>query len=152
MTMAGVADLQNVLVADLKAYATLVAMLADGNQIKESFYQGTDFVLPGVRVAVESLRPINDRENCNHLTAYIAIRAYSEKASSQEAATVAEQVMKRLHRRYLRKDGGPPNFYIWLRSTGFIAPTLVRENLWMAETDFSGTLYDSAHWANADAA
>ena len=152
MSIAGTGDLKEVVVADLKAYAALVAVLPDATQIKEAFYQGTAFDLPGVRVQVESLRPINDREQCNHMRAFLAIRSYSEKPSSDEASDVALLIMKRLHRRYLKKTGAAPNFYIWLRSTGMIGPTLVRQNLWMAETDFSGTLYDSAAWVGADAA
>lgn len=84
---------QAAIVANLKSRATLVALLSNSHAIKESQWQGVDFVYPAVRVSVDFMPAINrclDR-------ATITMDIFSEEKSSDEASTIAGELQTIYH-------------------------------------------------------
>jgi hypothetical protein len=83
-------EVKEAIVTNLKAYATLVARLADGQQgIRERGWRGDVFQYPCVRVDLESQRDLTPESNCTPVTQEWSIYVYSEEHSSREADQIA---------------------------------------------------------------
>lgn len=127
------------ILADLKAYTTMVVLLASG-EVREDQYQGTVFHYPAIRVAVLNQTPIVGPEQCDLATLAFSVRCYAEEASSKMAETLAGLANDRFHRRNFHGTG----WVSWLRSAGLIGALRVDERLWRSEALFAGTVYPTA--------
>lgn len=135
-------QIQADVVADLKAFTNLTALLAGADTaVKEDQYQGTVFLYPGIRVAIVQQTPLPDVDQCDLARLTAAVRCYAEGASSKVADTVAGVVNARLHRRYPFHGTGWQSF---LRCEGLIGAIRVSERLWRAEVLFGGVVYPRA--------
>jgi hypothetical protein len=80
---------QAAVVAYLKSQTTLVALLANANQIKEMEWQGDDFVYPGVRVSLDF---VSGDDICFPDTLTVYIDAFSEEKSSKQAVHLSSVI------------------------------------------------------------
>ena len=79
----------------LKGNATIIAELSSSEDIKESQYQGTEFIYPAVRVKIDDNTPEN-KTGCGQL-AVVTILVFSEEDSSLEADRIAGIIAEELH-------------------------------------------------------
>jgi len=84
------------LITYLKGLTALVTALSVGghsgsDQIKEYFYQGTDFVYPGVRLQMGTQKSQGE-PNCNKWLQTFYVLCFSEQKSSKEASQIASIV------------------------------------------------------------
>ena len=79
------------LITYLKGLTALVTALGSSSQIKEYFYQGTDFVYPGVRLMMGSAKAEGE-PNCNKWLLPFYVMCYSEQKSSKQASQLASIV------------------------------------------------------------
>jgi hypothetical protein len=93
--MKTVEEVQIALLAYLKAQASLVTLLTVSNNIKETQWQGTDFVYPAVRVGNDVLP---SQDGCKPDEVEGAILCFSEQKSSKQCSQIASEVSKILHR------------------------------------------------------
>lgn len=132
--------LQSDLVADLRAAVAITTLLASSGEVRELQYQGADFAYPALRIHIDDNRPIITREQCDHANLSFTVRVFAEGGSSRPASTIANAVNSRLHRRNLHGTG----WYTWLRTSAFLGPRMVAENLWMVELVFRGVVYPTS--------
>ena len=88
-------DVQASWIAYLKAQSTLISLLANNSQVKESQWQGEIFSYPAVRIAVDFFPSVN---GCIP-RAEIFIDVFSEQKSSDEASNIAGTIQKLIHRK-----------------------------------------------------
>jgi len=92
MTLVRVDQVRDALIDIIKANTTIMALLSDANEVRESSWKGTEYSYPNYRVRINSITPF---ETCyQNLDA--SIYCYSEKASSQEAEQMAGTVANEL--------------------------------------------------------
>ena len=94
-------QIQAAWVASLKSKLTLVAMLANNKQIKESQWMGVDFSYPAVRISVDLMPSVT---RCLD-TAHITIDVFSEQKSSDEASTIAGEIQTLYHQKPFEISG-----------------------------------------------
>ncbi len=131
------AVIQADIVADLKAFSSLVSRLKDANEIKEDQYQGTQFAYPAIRIALGRQVPYRVPELCDHMTLTFSIRVYSELTSSMEADEIAGIIANRYHRFFFRGTGWTG----YMMRTAVVSAALWTEKLWRAEAFFQVHVY-----------
>lgn len=94
--MRTVDEIQTAMIGWLKSQPTLVALLSSNNEIKEHQWQGTDFVYPAVRSAIDLLPTI---EGCGPDKIDGVILSLDEQKSSKRCSVVAAELTRLLHRR-----------------------------------------------------
>lgn len=132
--------LQAAIVAALKADAPLVAVV--GDEIRESQWQGTDFVYPGVRVELYSGTPIGEKCVDTHSLVGFTILCYSENDSSQEADQIAGLVVTALYLETLTAA----TFYsglIRISGPGVRSARRMIERIWRSEVEFQTNIYET---------
>jgi len=134
--------LQSDLIADMKAAGAITTLLASSGEVRELQYQGADFAYPALRVHIDNNKPILTREQCDHANLSFTVRTFVEGGSSRPASEIATEVNRRFHRRNFHGTG----WYSWFRTSAFLGPRMVAENLWMVETVFSGVVYPTAEF------
>ena len=93
MTLVRVDQIRGAIIDKLKANATVLALLDDNNEIRESNWKGTEFTYPNIRVRINSATPMDD---CyQYLDA--SIFCFSEMASSQQADEMAGIITNEFH-------------------------------------------------------
>lgn len=94
---------QRATIAWMKARAAVVASVP-ANEIRESEWQGNDFVYPNLRVRVLDLSNIL-RNRCNVTDAPIDIIVNSNQPSSLEAETIADIIITEMEGRTFTQSG-----------------------------------------------
>jgi hypothetical protein len=79
------------LTALVTALGPVVGNKGGSNEIKEYFYQGTDFVYPGVRLQM-GVQKAEGEPNCNRWTLAFYVLCFSEQKSSKQCAQIASIV------------------------------------------------------------
>ena len=82
---------QAAIIVYLKSITSLVTALGDVKQIKEYFWQGTDFVYPGVRLQMGIARAQGE-PNCGRWLLPFYVLCFSEQKSSKECSQLASIV------------------------------------------------------------
>jgi hypothetical protein len=88
-------SVQQAWIALLKSFPTVVAELANADQIKELQWQGTDFVYPGIRVGVDYMPSIN---GCGTDKAEITIEIHAEDKSSKKCTEISALILNLIHK------------------------------------------------------
>jgi hypothetical protein len=83
------------LITYLKSLTALVTALGNSSQIKEYYYQGTDFVYPGVRLQMGIARAEGEPD-CGRWLLTFYVLCFSEQKSSKECAQLAS-IVGRIH-------------------------------------------------------
>lgn len=126
------------IVDKLKANTTVTNELLDSdgvfnNEIREAFWQGSNFFFPGVRVRVIENRPSKD--NCDYSNTRIGIMVFSEQDSSQQADRISGIIANELHTKSFESQG----IKFPLLVVENIVPAIrSEEGLWMSEVILSG--------------
>lgn len=89
-------DIQAAIITRLKLTTALVTLLTTLNEIRETQWQGNEFVYPCVRVRVGPQTPPGNIQ-CAISRCRIVIQCFSENASSIEASNIAYAVLDALH-------------------------------------------------------
>lgn len=87
-------EVQAGLISYLKDYTNLTALLANNGQIKETQWQGSDFVYPAVRVE-NDIMP--EKDGCSPDAVEIFVYVMDEAKSSKRCSQVAAQVCHAMH-------------------------------------------------------
>lgn len=104
---------QQTIVDHLKADVPLLAALGTGTvsgghyrgiEVREDFYQGADWGLPAVRVAIDEAIPIGE-PNCKHWRVSFRTYVISEQASSHEAQHLLQLAGEALNLKILSATG-----------------------------------------------
>jgi hypothetical protein len=130
---------QAALMTKLKAMTFLIALLQKKEDIKESQWQGRDFVYPAVRVALGTQTPIVAHP-CAASKVTVTIIVKSEEASSKEADVIAGLLASPV-------ASGGLNGLTWsaiiegvrfvsLRTAGLVSAVREDERTWRAEVSF----------------
>lgn len=82
------------LITKLKSLTAVTAEVTT-SEIRESQYQGTEFIYPNVRL--DLLPTIPSIEGCSYADISFYVRVFSEGASSQECDRIAGKVAQGLH-------------------------------------------------------
>jgi hypothetical protein len=90
-------QIQAAIIAKLKGNATIVALLASSDEIKEDQYQSTEFNYPGVRVQLTGNEPLTQDANCSHTRVGLNILVFTEDDNSLEADRIAGIIHNELH-------------------------------------------------------
>lgn len=93
---------QSAWVADLLANTNIVTLLGNSREVRESEWQGTDFVYPNIRVAVD-FRPSIER--CGPDDADIYLEVFDEQKSSKKATHIASVIMQEYHGKPFTRNG-----------------------------------------------
>jgi len=81
-------------IASLKSKPTLLALLSTSGDIKETQWQGSDFIYPAVRVSVDFMPSVN---RCGPDDADVEIKVYSEEKSSKQSVHIANVIYGLYH-------------------------------------------------------
>lgn len=93
--MRTVDEVQAAMIAYLKSKSAITSLLPSSSEIRESFWQSTDFSYPNVRVCVDFMPSIN---GCGPDKADVTIENFSEEKSSREAELLSAAESKLLHK------------------------------------------------------
>lgn len=93
--MRTVDEVQAAMVAYLKSKPAVTSLLPDTKEIRESYWQGTDFSYPNIRVCVDFMPSIN---GCGPDKADITLESFSEEKSSRQAELLSSAMTKLLHK------------------------------------------------------
>lgn len=86
-------DLKAAIVARLKAFAQLIAILPDGLEgVREYEWRGTDFQYPNVRVKIDGQVDTSPDSNCSIFSADWSVYIFSEIHSSNQADMIAGMI------------------------------------------------------------
>lgn len=137
---------QKAVMLKLKANAALVAALGSADRIKESQWQGTDFVYPAVRVDGGEQTPIgNGVDHLKLSTVSWSVRCYSEKDSSFEANNLIGLVLEALFNTQILNatdENNVPAFSIIRIDTTVILPGIrTGERVWYSEAFFESVAH-----------
>ena len=122
--------IQAAIVARLKANTALITYLTTfnaQNEIRESQWQGAEFVYPAVRVEMGT--QIEEGDPPCYSTIPFTVYSYSEKDSSREANQLAGYVNDTLLRQLVLGSGWNSGIIIM---DGLIAARRVSERVWQA--------------------
>lgn len=95
-------DVKAAFLAYLKSKSSLVSLLAAAGSIKESQWQGEDFVYPAVRISLTFKPSIN---GCGPDDAEFIIENFSEQKSSKEAENMSSVETAFLHKKPFTQNG-----------------------------------------------
>lgn len=95
-------DVQTALLTHLKSQVTLTSMLGTQGQIKETQWQGVDFVYPAIRIGNDIIP--NDKD-CPPDTVEGVIYVLTEEKSSKRCSQIASEVGRILHRSNFTVNG-----------------------------------------------
>lgn len=79
------------LISYLKSITALVTILGSASQIKEYFWQGADFVYPGVRLQM-GVAKAQGEPNCGRWLLPFYVMCFSEQKSSKQCSQIASIV------------------------------------------------------------
>ena len=88
MTLIRSDQVRDAIIDIIKANATIMALIDDANEVRESSWKGTEFSYPNYRVRINSITPFRDCYQNLDASVY----CFSEGASSQEAEEMAGTV------------------------------------------------------------
>lgn len=94
-------DVQALFLANMKTRTAITSLLASNSQIKESQWQGPEFVYPAVRISVTFLPAVN---RCLDM-AEIDVVVFSAQKSSDEASTIAGAIQTEYHGKPFKQSG-----------------------------------------------
>ena len=125
MTLIRADQVREAIIDVIEANATIMALLDDVNEVRESDWKGMEFTYPNYRVRINSITPFED---CyQNLDA--SIYCFSEEKSSQEAEEMAGTVANELDDKSFTQDS--------IRFTNVsvdIIPAIAQDELtWRAE-------------------
>jgi len=128
-------DIQEAIVAKLKANGNLTAALATSLEIRESQFQGVDYAYPCVRVKLGTQVP--QIPDCPIYSMPFTIQAMSEKDSSKEANQIAYLVSEAIKKGFTYKT---VKFVMVHRS---LVDAIRRdERTWLAEVQYASLVQD----------
>lgn len=126
------------LVAFLKSQAPLIAMLSATGDIKETQWQGTEFVYPAIRVVLQQHVPsVVDNDNCNYDNLNFMIDVYTEDASSKNCDIIAGMVNNYLHHQQINQSNVR---FFFIRSIGLDHAVRQDTRLWRASVKFKSMI------------
>lgn len=125
------------IISKLKGNNSIVAALNSSSDIKESQWQGTDFLYPAIRVNIGTQS--NDRKSpyCNFGFLPFTIRVFSEMKSSLEADNIMGLINTQLHGSYAV---GTAMMLVHIECLGLIGAIRVGEQLWQSQGDYISLL------------
>jgi hypothetical protein len=128
---------QAAIISKLKGNSTIVATLNSSNEIKESQWQGVDFLYPAVRVNIGTQS--NDRRSpyCNFGYLPFSIRVFSEQKSSLEADNIMGIINNELHGSWAV---GTAMILNQIECIGLIGAIRIGEQLWQSQADYFALL------------
>jgi hypothetical protein len=133
-------DIQETIIARLKADATLVALLTNGgaNEIREDQWQGRDFAYPCIRVDIVRQTPLLDMGPCEWSRLDFIIQCFSEKDSSLEVMQISSAIKASLHKKHFSGTG----FRFFLcKVTSLDGPKRTGERVWRSPVVCQSDLY-----------
>lgn len=131
------AQIQEDLVALLKAETSITDLLASTNEVREANFMGADFRYPTLRVKIENNSPFDSADPCDHSSVVFTILCYTEQASSKTCQDLAAAVNSFLHRRFVNGTGYKiPR----IRSSGLSGAGPIAQNTWMVRCGFVGNV------------
>ncbi|MHA2405077.1 MAG: hypothetical protein ACXADH_18945 [Candidatus Kariarchaeaceae archaeon] len=101
MTLVRADEVRTSIVANMKANATITALLSDTDEVREFNWKGTEFSYPNYRVRINTLPPVDD---C-YQEMEVSIFCFSEQASSQQAEEMAGTVANEYHDKGFTQSG-----------------------------------------------
>jgi hypothetical protein len=125
-------QIQAAWVAYLKSNTNILAELTDNDEIREDFWQGTEFSYPNIRVRVVSNTPQAGRD-CNLHDVVIGTQSFSEQTSSQQADRIAGIIMTELHDKQFTSNG----IAFGVRTSDLIPAVRTDERTWRSEAIMS---------------
>ncbi len=125
-------QIQAAWVAYLKSNTNILAELTDNDEIREDFWQGTEFSYPNIRVRVVSNAPVAGRD-CNLHDIVIGNLTFSEQTSSQQADRIAGIIMTELHDKQFTSNG----IAFGVRTSDLIPAVRTDERTWRSEAIMS---------------
>jgi hypothetical protein len=132
-------DIQQAIVARLKANATLTNMLASGAaEVREAQWQGRDFLYPCVRVELGPQTSLIKPSPCTWSRINFSVYAFSEQDSSLQADQVASAVADILDREKFAGSGFRFFFCYVVAANG---AKRTSEKVWRAEIACQSDLY-----------
>ena len=93
MTLIRADEVRAAIIAKMKATTSIMSLLSDANEVRESGWKGTTFSYPNYRVRINSILPIED---C-YQQLEASIFCYSELDSSQQAEEMAGAIANAFH-------------------------------------------------------
>ena len=93
--MRTVDEVQIALLAYLKAQTSLTVLLASAGQIKETQWQGVDFVYPAVRLGLDVMP---NKQDCPPDEVEGSVFVFTEDKSSRRCSQISGEVSRILHR------------------------------------------------------
>ena len=116
----------------LKSKSDITDELTDNDEIREDFWQGSEFSYPNIRVRIIENVPQEGRD-CNLHDITISTMAFSEDASSQQADRIAGIIMVTLQDTQFVSN----NITFGVRTTNLIPAVRTDERTWRSESIMS---------------
>lgn len=123
-------EIQEAIVAKLKADASLTAALATSAEIREDQFQGVDYFYPCVRVKIGQQVP--KIPNCPLYSQPFIIQAFSEKDSSKESNSISYLVSEAIKKGFTYK-----NVKFIMISRTLVEAVRKDERTWLAEVHYA---------------
>lgn len=124
------------ILSKLKSLSAITALV--GSEIREIFWQGTEFGFPAVRVDLSPTSP--SIEGCNYSDIDFSIHVASESASSFQCSQIQGIIANSLPHSFRYVDGLDSYLFsgIRVRRGGLGPPVRIDERTWTNETMFQG--------------
>lgn len=141
--MIGIDIIQKAIIAELKSKSAITSLVTNSDsvvEIREVFWNGTDFEFPSIRVAVQPATP--SREGCEYTEFSFSVYVISESTSSKEATEIQTTVISNITNSFTYSDGGTDYriYGVRVQNGGLIAPVRVNLRLWQNEVRFNGQI------------
>ncbi len=131
--MISVNDVQSAFIQSLKSDSSITGSLGS-NDIREDYWQGTEFVYPNLRVDVGDLTPV-PAQPCEIMNfSNVTIWVYGEKDSSQQVNNIAALVANKYHEHNFTQSGKVYRTTV----TRIIAAKRTDERTWRAGVMING--------------
>lgn len=93
MTLIYASQVREAIIDKMQANVSIMALLDDANEVRESNWSGSEFTYPNYRVRINNITPFQD---C-YQSLDASIVCYSEEASSRQAEEMAGVVANQFH-------------------------------------------------------
>lgn len=124
------------IIAELKSLTAVTGSV--GAEIREVFWQGTEFGYPLIRVDLRPTSPAMG--DCLYSDINFTIHVASESASSLECSTIQATIVNSMPVSFRYTDG--PNSYLFagirVQRGGLGPPVRVDQRTWISETNYQG--------------
>lgn len=141
--MIGIDIIQKAIIAEIKSKPAITSLVTNTDsvvEVREVYWNGTDFEFPAIRVAIHPALP--SIEGCEYTEFGFSVYVISESTSSKEATDIQTTVISNITNSFSYSDGGTDYriYGVRIQNSGLIPPSRINLRLWENEVRYNGQI------------